>query len=57
MMDPLAGGSRVGGNLVCWAGGARGPGADEACDNYYRNPIDNHGIAAMISSEMTNAPM
>jgi hypothetical protein len=23
----------------------------------YRNPIDNHGIAAMISSEMTSAPI
>jgi len=29
----------------------------EACNDCYRNPIDNHGIAAMINSEMTSAPM
>jgi hypothetical protein len=26
-------------------------------NDYYRNPIDNHGIAAMINSEITSAPM
>jgi len=29
----------------------------EAYNDCYRNPIDNHGIAAMINSEMTSAPM
>ena len=29
----------------------------EAYSDCYRNPIDNHGIAAMINSEMTSAPM
>src|SRR5690348_2862399 len=26
----------------------------ETCGDCYRNPIDNHGIAAMINSEMTS---
>jgi hypothetical protein len=29
----------------------------ETCNDCYRNPIDNHGIAAMINSEITSAPM
>jgi hypothetical protein len=39
--------------------GWTGPAAPlaEAYSDCYRNPIDNHGIAAMINSEMTSAPM